>query len=164
MMKILQQRALPLTCAILILLSLSLFAYALWQWRADWVLAHQQAPSQVVEKIDDTTDLIATLPQIHLFGHALRGAGDMPISNLQLRVTGIVEVASNAMGQQSKAYISMAGEREKIFRVGDSLPYGVKIYAITADAIILENEGQLEKLPLARAKLQFKTRDKEENI
>jgi hypothetical protein len=57
----------------------------------------------------------------------------------------------------------MSGQPSKIYQVGDSLPYGVKVHEITHDAVILENGGHLEKLPMTREKLKFKPRDTEEN-
>ncbi len=97
----------------------------------------------------------------HLFG--MSATGDMPITNLELRVTGIAREADAQSENVSRAYISIAGGVSKIYQVGDSLPDGVKIYDITSDTVILENSGKLEKLPMPRQKLQFKPRDQEGN-
>lgn len=137
--------------------------YALWQWRNDWVIAHQAiTASPTVSTSDDTATLIASLPHAHLFGQSLEG-DNMPISNLQLHVTGIVKVQNEQQNEVSKAYISISGQPSKIYQVGDSLPDGVKVYDIAPDAIVLQNDGRLEKLPLAREKLQFKPRTSEES-
>ena len=125
-----------------------------WQWHSDWVISHQEAIT-FSSTINKDADLISTLPDAHLFGRSLSG---VPITNLQLRVTGIVK------GKVSKATISVAGETSKIFQVGDQLPDGVKIYEIMPNAVILENEGQLERLPLPREPLQFKTREEMEML
>ncbi len=134
------------------------FFYTLWQWRTDWVSAHQAIPAPALVSIGATAEKMAAIPDEHLFGAA---ASDVPISSLQLRVTGIVKMNSSG-NAASKAYISIAGQPSKIYRIGDSLPYGVKIQAITADTVIVENDGHLEKLPLPREKLQFKMRNEEE--
>ena len=107
--------------------------------------------------------MIASIPDEHLFGKAFSKSGDVPITNLQLRVTGIVKVQDEENGSYSKAYISISGQPSKIYQVGDSLPYGVKVYAISHDTVILENGGRLEKLPLPREKLVFKPQHKQDN-
>ena len=151
--------------AILAATTCFILGYSLWQWHSDWQLAHQEqghAPS--VAKSDPSLGMISAIPNDHLFGEALNGLGEAPITNLQLRVTGIVKVEDEVDGNTSKAYISIAGKPGKIYQVGDSLPYGVKIYAINADAVILENDGHIEKLPLPRNPLQFKPKPNEEAL
>jgi len=103
-------------------------------------------------------DIFLTL-RLRLFGNTYSKNGDVPISDLELRVTGIVKVENETVGSASKAYISISGQPSKIFQVGDSLPYGVKVHDISFDAVILENGGHLEKLPLPRETLEFKPRE-----
>ncbi|TAK75183.1 MAG: hypothetical protein EPO11_05825 [Gammaproteobacteria bacterium] len=153
----LPQRAAAGSCVLIALFVGFTFFYALWQWHSDWVLAHQPMTAPVLTTSDATTSLIAAIPDEHLFG---AGVGEMPISSLQLRVTGIVKME----GALSKAYISIAGQSSKIYRTGDSLPYGVTVHDITSDAVILENDGHLEKLPLPREQLAFKMRNAEELV
>lgn len=134
--------------------------YISWQWHSDWEIAHQTvAVKETVATHDETAMMIAAIPDTHLFGKALSKVGQMPVTNLQLQVTGIVKTFSEQLGPQSKAYISISGQPGKIYLIGDSLPYGVKVYDITEDAVILENKGQLEKLVLPRQQLVFKPRD-----
>jgi type II secretory pathway component PulC len=99
---------------------------------------------------------ITSVPNEHLFGKMVSKTGAMPVTNLQFRVTGIVKVDTEKYEAFSKAYISISGQPSKIYQIGDSLPYGVKVYDITSDAVILENEGHLEKLPLPREHPTFK--------
>lgn len=139
----------------LALLVLATFCLTIWQWRSDWALSHQNMPA-VLAPSNGMGNVITTLPKNHLFGQSL--AGEMPISSLQLRVTGIAKV-ENEHGSSSKAYISIADQPSKIYQVGDDLPYGVKIYAITPDTVILTRDGELEKLPLPREKLEFKAHE-----
>jgi type II secretory pathway component PulC len=135
------------------------FIYVVSAWYLDWQLAHHTPAPVVNVDVDANARLIAAIPDQHLFG--LSATGDMPVTNLQLRVTGIARETDANNTNISKAYISIAGSPSKIFQVGDTLPDGVKIYEITSDTVILENAGQLEKLPLPREKLEFKPRDPE---
>lgn len=145
--------------AAVIALSLTTAGYAVYQWYADWQLAHSELPAApALSSTDKTRALVAAIPNEHIFGQAATGLGNMPISNLQLRVTGISKIEGDDEEAQSlsRAYISMAGQPSKIYKIGDNLPYGVKVYDITADTVVLENGGKLEKLPIPRDQLQFK--------
>lgn len=144
------------------LLVLCTFIYVTAWWYLDWKLAHQSVAAIVKQDTDANARMIASIPEMHLFG--VSATGDMPITNLQLRVTGIAREMDAHSENVSKAYISIAGAPSKIYQVGDTLPDGVKIYDITPDTVILENAGQLEKLPLPREKLEFKPRDPEESF
>ena len=148
-----QQSAIGACAAIAAGIFLTLL-FAIWQWHSDWALS-QQTLSQPATPPAEAADMIARVPEDHLFGKAFSN-GEVPITNLQLRITGIVKVSNEQGTSVSKAYISMEGQPSKIYQVGDSLPYGVKVYEITNDAVILENNGHLEKLPLPREKLQFR--------
>jgi len=150
-------------CLAIASIAAATFFYAVWQWRGDWVLAHQSTVSASVMAKTDTTDMIASLPEEHLFGQSLSKTSEMPISNLQLRVTGIVKVETEKYGTFSKVFISISGQPSKTYRIGDTLPYGVKVYDITADSVILQNNGHLEKLPLPREPLKFKPKNIEES-
>lgn len=158
-----QRNLLYLACAILLFfMAITLFS-SIWQWHSDWVLIHEPAPVASVQT-DPTTAMINSLPNAHLFGEAFNKTSGMPITNLQLRVTGIVKVNKENGDNVSKAYISISGQPTKIYEIGDPLPYGVKVYSITDDAVILENDGHLEKLPLPREKLEFKPLNTEETF
>lgn len=158
------QRTLSILTGIVFLITLVTMAYFLWQWRSDWQLTHHEISTatftQLTANTDQSKKLIAAIANRHLFGQAV--VGDVPLTNLQLHVTGIVK--SMLEHSKSKAYISIAGQPSKIFQIGDNLPYGVKIYDITAQAVIVENNGHLEKILLPREKLQFKTRQEEEPL
>jgi len=130
--------------------------YSIWQWQNDWVLAHQDIEVHAVAAGVSTAGITNSINESHLFGKAPSQLGNMPITNLQLRVTGIVKMDTDRSGPVSKAYISTDGQPSKIYQVGESLPSGVKVYDITPNEVILENDGNLEKLPLPREQLQFK--------
>lgn len=158
-----QHRALLGLCAILSVLTLWTLSYTFWQWRHDWALAHQSITEKpTLSSNNQTAAMIAALPDAHLFGQSIH-AGNVPITNLQLQVTGIVEVPGDQAKTFSKAYISISGQSSKIYQSGDSLPDGVKVYDIRNDAVILNNDGRLEKLPLPRHTLEFKSRDEKDD-
>jgi hypothetical protein len=156
-----QQGALIASASLAGLVLLTLIV-GLWQWYDDWQLAHQKMPAAATIQDDVVANMIRTLPKAHLFGENLVD-GNMPITSLQLRVTGIVKATLENSQEVSKAYISMSGQPAKIYQAGDNLVNGVKVYEITDNAVILENDGHLEKLPLPREPLVFKARDKEDN-
>lgn len=157
-----QQIALA-ACGVLGFFAFITFISSASHWHSDWVLAHQSLAPTKVAATDEKALMIGALPKAHLFGMAIDNNGELPISNLQLRVTGIVKVDTEQAGSASKAYISIQGQPSKIYQVGDDLPDGVKVYQVENDAVILENDGHLEKLPLPREELEFKPRSTEEN-
>jgi type II secretory pathway component PulC len=150
----LSQRMLAGICLGLSLLAALTLISSLWQWHNDWVFVHQTPEAPPLAKTDQTASLIAAIPQYHLFG---KSQGQLPITNLQMTVTGIVKL-SEQLDSLSKAYISINGQPGKVYKVGDALPYGVRIASISHDAVILENDGRFEKLPLPRDKLKFRQR------
>lgn len=155
----LNQHTLLALFASISLLTIATLGYEMWQWRSDWQLAHQSLNHNITSKnTADINQLIMDIPNQHLFGKALT-QGAVPVTNLQMQVTGIVKNNDDA----SKVYISISGQPSKIYRTGDTLPYGVKIYKITADTVIFENDGRLEKLSLAREKLEFKPKGSARN-
>src|SRR5438094_862049 len=85
-----QQRAALGLSAIFIMLSIITLFYSIWQWRHDWMLTHAALPPSAAATSNETGNIIASLPDRHLFGQTLT-KGDVPISNLQLTVTGIVK-------------------------------------------------------------------------
>lgn len=157
----LSQRMLMGICLGFVFLIIITVAISSSQWHKDWTLIHPDAtPPLALIQTSQTDELIAAIPEDHLFGKPL---GQMPITNLQMTVTGIVKL-SDSSGFASKATISIAGQPGKVYKVGDELPYGVKIHAISEDAVILANNGQFEKLPLPREKLIFKPRSFKEQV
>lgn len=156
MIKITQKpQILLLLCCVNTILIISILFYFGSQWREDWLCCHTAPPkAQKPSMNSDTPQLVATITENHLFGHAIKKVGEVPTTSLQLQVTGIVKLLQNGTAH-SKAYISIAGQPSKIVQPGDELPYGVKVYDITAHAVIVENNGRLEKILLPREKLKF---------
>jgi type II secretory pathway component PulC len=150
--------ALSLGC--LVILFMTTMLYAVFGWQDDWKLVQKITPptKNIVNK-DANAGLIATIADHHLFGKNFAKTGEVPFSNLQISLTGIVKVVKENNHAFSKAYISVAGAPSKIYQTGDTLPSGARIYNITSQEIILDNDGQLEKLRLPREQLQFKPRE-----
>lgn len=157
MIKLSQQNLLGISAALVVLMGITFF-YAARQWYDDWSLTHHISIIPPKIKTDRAGHIIAALPNDHLFGKSFAKIGEVPTTNLSLSVTGIVKIEPEG-NRVSKAYISLSGQPSKIYQKGDTLPSGVKIYDITTNAVILDNHGQLEKLPLPREKLQFKPRN-----
>lgn len=141
-------------CLFLGLLTLFTLFYDIWQWHSDWRFIHEPLPN-LPAKTAQTIDL-SNIPDAHIFGKPLAKTSNVPISSLHLQVTGIVKIENNQDDKGSKVYLSTSGQPSKIYRIGDSVSSGVKIYSIESDAVILENNGRFEKLPLQREPLQFK--------
>lgn len=158
-----EKKVLGLGIAFLVVICFTLFN-ALTAWWHDFSLIYKKNDNNafILPVTNDTTNIITAIPDEHLFGQSFTQTGDVPISSLALQVTGIVKVNDDDHREVSKAYISMGGNRSKIYQAGDTLENNIKIYGITQNSVILENKGQLEKLPLPREPLQFKPRLKEE--
>lgn len=141
-------------------LSLSLVSYhAISSWHKDWQLIHQ-APKNNVHSDQNNTHfqaLIDALPRANFFGEPLNNLRDVPFSDLQIAVTGIVKSVTGDAG--SKVYISIAGKTSKIYEVGDAIEEGVTVYSIAADTVVFARDGHLEKINLPRSNLQFHTID-----
>lgn len=130
-----------------------------WIWLSDYQLAHQTAGahSATLNMADQASAFIAQIPKQHLFGHLDTSDTFIPITSLQLRLIGIILSPSK---NESRAIISEAGQPGKIYHIGDRLPSGIGISSMTADGVILNNGGHLEKLPLQRAPLIFQEKSK----
>ena len=94
---------------------------------------------------------VQPLPNIalwHLFGlHSVvpKQLNLLPNSNLLLTLNGIL---TDDNSQQSEALISTANQPIKIYKIGDTLPGGAKVYEILADSVVIEHDGKFEKVLL----------------
>lgn len=140
---------LPRSSAIAAILLLAFtIMYVIWQWREDWIIAHQPVTAVVVDMGDDVEELGPKLVEAHLFGQSPTGdAAILPVTSLPWRVTGIIKGTTN---ENSKVIISIDSQPGKIYHVGDSLPSGIIVNAVTKEDVILNNSGRLEKLSLPR--------------
>jgi type II secretory pathway component PulC len=140
--------------AALISTSLLLFyslVSTLFSWHSDFMIGKNPPAAKTTLSVDETTKLIAAIPNQHIFGGGLE-QGPIPITSLQLRLVGVVKSVPE---QESRVIISESGRPGKVYQIGDVLPSGVKVYSIANDGVVLENGGRLEKLPLQRTPLMF---------
>jgi len=132
---------------------------AFYNGYADFTI--MQRPSNIttsgLDVANAETTLIAAVPSQHIFGRAAEEDDFLPITSLQLHLTGIIKDSAD---QVSKVIVSEAGQPGKIYSVGDALTSGITIYSINEDGIVLEHNGKLEKLPLTRQRLQFQDKPK----
>lgn len=134
------------------------FASMIFNWHSDFVLSRQPIIiKKSVSLADENMLLIASIPEQHIFGFSAAEDAFLPITSLQLHLTGIIKVENEAL---SRVIISEAGQTGKVFAIGDELAAGIKINAINDDGIVVENSGKLEKLPLVRSSLVFQDKPK----
>jgi len=134
---------------------LSLFS-TLSGWRADAQLSSEaQARAAIMRDLSSSvSELTKVIPQAHLFGYQAPVSAYMPITSLQMRLTGIVQEAAAEEGSSfSKAIISLQGGVGKVYQVGDMVMEGIKLMEIKANGVILDNNGHSERLPMQRARL-----------
>ncbi|HVE43614.1 MAG TPA: type II secretion system protein N [Gammaproteobacteria bacterium] len=148
------QRHSIIICILLVATLVALVIFSLHRWRADWQLAHPQ-PMPIKVSASSHNAALLTAAE-NLFGQSPTDTSRTFFSHLPFQLLGIVKADDNAK-TSSKAYISTTKGISKIYQIGDMLPYGMKIYAITAHAVIVENDGHLESLSLQRRKLTFKS-------
>ena len=135
-------------------LLLVMLYFSITELSSDIKLSHKVVqPTAIKTQTDDSVqNLIAALPQAHLFGQKPLATSYIPITSLNIRLTGILKAPA---GSLSKAIIANADKPGEVYRVGDTLPGGIGVYAIDETGIVLENAGHLEKLPLIRPVLSF---------
>lgn len=146
-----------LTYTMIVGLSLALvltLSQGLQMWVSDWKLIHHTIAPQIITA-NQHAALTKQAISAHVFGQTLTEDGEVPITSLALRVTGISKIVNETGRDVSHVSIAIDGGEDKLYQVGDALPDGVKIYRIENNAVILEHEGRLEKLPLLRSTLTF---------
>lgn len=121
-------------------------------WYDDVVITRQTSATSHQSSVDNVSQMIAAIPDEHLFGRIGANDQSLPITSLQLHLVGIIKSEPESL---SRVIISESGQPGKLYSVGDSLPSGIIVNAIKQDGVVLENGGRLEKLPLQRPPLQF---------
>lgn len=123
-------------------------------WYGDAMLLHSSTVSRPADaSVDHMAQMIADIPHQHVFGQTLDQDNVASITSMPIKLTGIVVSSNNV--SPSKAIISESGQPGKIYEVGDTLPSGIKVYAIHENDVVFENAGRLEKLPMQRSRLEF---------
>lgn len=107
---------------------------------------------------DDAAADVNAIAAVHIFGEAnpdeveavvqqqeIEDVADTRRSNLQLKGTIAAEPPEVAV-----AIISDGGNKEQIYTIGGSVDNGVKLHAVYADRVILDENGVLTKLDLPK--------------
>ncbi|HSW69719.1 MAG TPA: type II secretion system protein N [Gammaproteobacteria bacterium] len=152
------RRAAPGFLAVMTVFALITFIQMLWTWRGDFLLtrSYSSENSNNAAANAQLITLIDAIPAWHLLGKygVVKQSNLLPVTSLKIRLIGVIKSTPDKF---SRVIISESNQPGKIFAVGDTLPSsGVRIYAITADGVILNNGGRLEKLPLQRTPLLFR--------
>jgi type II secretory pathway component PulC len=91
--------------------------------------------------------------KFHWFGqYQLVDANYLPMTQLNLDLQGILFSANPA---KTQALIAFPGQAPKVYHKGDHLLGNVIIKQILQNSVILDQNGELEKLPLKQLELQF---------
>jgi type II secretion system protein C len=133
-----------------------LLAYTLGSTLYSWYIDFKSPPVAASEAHNDSANseaqLITDLPKQHLFGQSAGDDAFLPVTSLQLRLTGIMRDPNE---KRSVVIISEGGQPGKVYSIGDAVLNGIVINAINEDGIVLEHGGRLEKLLLVRQPLTF---------
>jgi general secretion pathway protein C len=145
-----QSRWLPALVIALALLWMTLSVTRLaWQWLTP------EPDSTPLEGLAMTTaaiDRSLPLAQFRLFGSAVDPAGgayaDAPDTTLNFTLKG---TNSHHLQNLARAVIADDQQMEKVYKVGDEFPNGVRVQAIYPDRVVLNAAGRIEVLRLRQA-------------
>jgi type II secretion system protein C len=111
---------------------------------------HLQQSQQAIPKKPLSSPItqlpVSAIPSWHLFGTADSNTVTTT-TNLPLTLVGVM------IRSETKASIAIIAESqqdEKSYHVNDHLPGGAMLYKILPDAVIIQRNGKLERLPLAQ--------------
>lgn len=99
--------------------------------------------------------LLAQLPGWHLFGQtplSVTTVANIPLSSLNIVLNGIFYQSNS---KASQALMTDANGNTKLYSIGDIVSGGAKLYDILPDNVVIERDGQLEKLVLPDRQLMF---------
>lgn len=121
----------------------------LWQWLSP---PPEVMPTEVPLAAPTGAEYNLTLAQFRLFGSAVDPAGgayaDAPETALSLILKG---TSSHHEQQLARAVIADDQQAEKVYKVGDEFPNGVRVLAIYPDRVVLNAAGRIEVLRLRQA-------------
>lgn len=103
----------------------------------------QNITQPISDSLRSDIALYRKIPHWHIFG--IPPAKDLAVAHISVKLSGVI---LDVTGKQSIAIISTPDGKEKMYKVGDALPGGAVIYAITPQEVIIQYLGRLERLPL----------------
>lgn len=86
------------------------------------------------------------IAQLHLMGIYDAKTADIPLTQLQLTLQGTVVVADDPT--QSRALIQSPNQPTKVYKIGDFVPGNAKVEKIEQTFVLINDNGQLQKLRL----------------
>ena len=89
---------------------------------------------------------VPNIANLHLMGIYDTKTATLPTTQLQLTLQGTVVNTSDST--QSRALIASPDQPTKVYQIGDVVPGDAKIEKIDMHFVILDNNGQLQKLRL----------------
>lgn len=148
-----------LILALMLFLIVVTFFQMIWEWRSDIKLATptETQHNDQAQAANQLAELITQIPEWHLYGKygVLAQTEVLPVTSLQIKLVGVIKATPDS---ESRVIISEENGSGKVYKKGDTLPTsGVQVYGISDDGVILDNSGRLEKLPLHRRALHFKS-------
>lgn len=138
-----------LLMALTLLWTLLSLTQLMWQWLSP---PTESVPVDAPVAVTTGTAQNLSLAQFRLFGSAVDPAGgayaDAPETALNLNLKG-----TSSHHEQSLARAVIADEQqvEKVYKVGDEFPNGVRVLAIYPDRVVLNAAGRIEVLRLRQA-------------
>jgi general secretion pathway protein C len=99
-----------------------------------------------------TTDRSVNFDQQHLFGFYLSDYDDLPETQLQLTLEGTAIDPSDKSA--SLAIIGAPSQESKAYHIGQGIPDGATIHAIEKNRVIINDNGELERLSMPIPKLK----------
>ena len=99
-----------------------------------------------------TTDRSVNFDQQHLFGFYLSDYDDLPETQLQLTLEGTAIDPSDKSA--SLAIIGAPNQESKTYHIGQGIPDGASIHAIEKNRVIIDDNGELERLSMPIPKLK----------
>lgn len=125
--------------------------YSIWQFG----VAVRSPHTSAVKMQKPAPISMPNIANQHLFGIYVKPelTAALPISQLQLSLSGTFYNESNPTA--SYAILSSPGSTSKVYKVGDLLPGNVKLSAVHTKFIVINDNGQLEKLLLPIQELRI---------
>lgn len=101
----------------------------------------------VVGASDTSRQLISSIPEWHLFGVAPIVQANLAETHLQLDLNGVMTGKNK---ENTFAIIGEPGKDQKLYRAGDGLPGGAVLYQIDPYGVVIQYNGELQRLPLLK--------------
>ena len=123
-----------------------IFSIAILSTTWSLIDSFRTAPTQPAPQPVKIQPPLASISKLHLMGIYDAKTADIPTTQLQLTLQGTVIITSDPT--QSRALIDSPGQPTKVYKVGDLVPGDAKIEKIGQHFVILNDNGELQKLSL----------------